>query len=81
MPIFIAKNFNGYVEDVVLAKDYTLAQAYWQGKEIFAHSVTERSEKDLDNHPTGVLPIVSTVKRNIPEYGPKAKEYLLISKI
>jgi hypothetical protein len=80
MPIYIAKTRNGYVEDAVLADNSALAQAYWQGKGILADSITERSEQDLQGHSTGVISIVSTTRRNIPEYGPGAKEYLLVSK-
>ena len=41
MPIFIAKTYEGKVESVVLAKTYELAQAYWQGKKIYAHTVVK----------------------------------------
>jgi len=60
MPIFIAKTYDGKVESVVLARSYELAQAYWQGKGIYAYSVDEKSEKNLEDHITGVLPIVKT---------------------
>ncbi len=60
MPIFIAKTYDNYVENIVLAKNIELAHAYWQGKKIGAHSVRELSEKDLIDHPTGVLPIIDT---------------------
>ena len=82
MPIFIAKTYEGKIESVVLAKSYELAQAYWQGKEIFAHSTDEKSERDLIDHITGVLPIVKTKKRRISKgnaFGPDTKEVLVIS--
>lgn len=80
MPIFIAKTYDGLVESVVLAKSYELAQAYWQGQDIYAHSISERSESDLEDHPTGVMPIVKTEKRKIPSFGSDSREYLIISK-
>ena len=79
MPIFIAKTYNGSIESVVLAKSYALAQAFWQGQGVVAHSITERSEADLESHPTGVLPIVKTRKIEASPFGGKSKEYLVIS--
>jgi hypothetical protein len=67
MPIFIAKEYNGTVMDVVLAKSYELASAYWHGKGVIAHSTTKLDESELENHPTGVLPIVST--KELQPYG------------
>ncbi len=60
MPVYVAKTHEGKVESVVLARSYELAQAYWQGRGICAHSVDTRVELDLKQHPTGVLPIVHT---------------------
>jgi len=65
MPIFVAKNCDGFVESVVLARSYELAQAFWQGLGIYPHSVDTRIEQDLKEHPTGVLPIVKTKKKVI----------------
>lgn len=78
MSVFIAKNYDGKTESIVLAACEELAQAYWQGKDIYPHSITEFSEKSLEDHPTGVLPILATVKKNIPDYGPDRREYLLV---
>lgn len=80
MPIFIAKTYDGLVESVVLAKNYELATAYWQGQGIFAHSVDQRADKDLDGHPTGVMPIVRTRKVRLSAFGRNEKDYLLIDK-
>jgi len=77
MPIFIAKTYKGEVESVVLAKSLALAQAYWQGMGIMAHSVVERNETDLENHPTGVLPIVKTKKITASLFGKGPREYLI----
>ena len=79
MPIYIAKEFNGEVESIVLAKSIELANAYWQGKNIYAHSIDIKEEADLDDHPTGVLPIVSTVKKEFYVNG-KHRKYRLIPK-
>jgi len=62
MPIYVAKRYDGKAESVVLADSYELAQAYWQGKEIVANNISTITEKDLDEHPTGVLPLISTKK-------------------
>lgn len=60
MPIYIARNYDGYVEDVVLAKNEKFAQVYWQGKGIIANSVRTLKESDLEKHITGVIPVVTT---------------------
>lgn len=80
MPIFIAKTYDGLVESVVLAKSYELAQAYWQGKGIIAHTVDERNESDLDDHPTGVLPIVKTKEIKSSPLDRNQTRYFKISK-
>ena len=58
MPIYIAKTPDEKVQSVVLANNYELALAYWQGKGITSHVIVTMTEKDLDGHSTGVLPIV-----------------------
>lgn len=80
MPIFIAKTHDGAVESVVLAKSYDLAKAYWQGRQIFPHSVDSKTEKDLEKHPTGVLPIVTTAVVTASKFGKKPRDFLVISK-
>lgn len=79
MPIFTAKTYDGSIESVVLAKSYALAQAYWQGKGVMASSVDEKNETDLENHPTGVLPIVKTKEIYASRFGGNSKTYLVIS--
>ncbi len=64
MPIYIAKDYNGKVEGVVLAKNEDFANVFWQGKGIVPHSIVSFSEGILDNHITGVLPIVHTKLKN-----------------
>ena len=80
MPIFIAKTYDGKVESVVLAKNYGLAQAYWQGRDIFPHTVGSKEEKDLEDHPTGVIPIVKTEKLRASRFGRSEEEFLIILK-
>jgi len=60
MPIFIARDYDGTPIDVVLARNFELANAYWHGKGIFPHTHEEKNDSQLENHPTGVLPIVTT---------------------
>ena len=80
MPIFIAKTYEGFVESIVLAKSQQLANVYWQGQNIYPHSVTEKTEEDLRDHPTGVLPIVRTKKIRLSAFGRNEKYYLVIDK-
>lgn len=81
MPIFIAKTYDGKVESVILAKTADLAQAYWQGKGMYPHTIDIRTEEDLKDHITGVLPIVHTRKIDGYEIGRYSnnKKYLVIS--
>jgi len=65
MPIFIAKDFDGNIESIVLAKNEKLVNAFWQGQEIYAHSITTFNEAEIDEHITGVLPIIKTKIRKV----------------
>jgi hypothetical protein len=60
MPVYIAKNYEGTPLDVVFAVNEQLATAYWHGKGVTPHSTQTVSDANLQDHPTGVLPIVST---------------------
>lgn len=80
MPIFIAKEYNGEIVDVILAKNTELAMAYWHGKNVFPHSTSELSELSLKDHPTGVIPIVTTELRPSYELDTPGKKYRLIKK-
>jgi len=78
MPIYIARNYEGFIENIVLAKNKELATVYWQGKGIYAHSVSERTEDELNDHITGVIPILNTTK--ITSYFRRdQKPYLIVS--
>ena len=83
MPIFVAKNYEGKTESIVLSKNKDMANAYWQGLGINAHSVREFSEEDLDDHPTGVLPILKTSEwsgYDLSRVNPSDTRYLLVAK-
>lgn len=60
--IFIAFNYEGRVTSIVDARNEELAHAYWQGANIDVHSskCLERDYTPLDEHPTGVFPILKT---------------------
>ena len=58
MPIYVAKTYDGEVKSVILAESYEIAFAYWQGKGTITVKIETVTEKDLTNHPAGVLPIV-----------------------
>ena len=62
MPIYVAKNSKGQTEGVVLAESYKLAQSYWMGCGITIDDVLTLTEKDLDNHPTGIIPLLRMKK-------------------
>lgn len=80
MPIYIAHDYDGTKVDIVLARSYELAQVYWQGKGVIAHSVTEFNEASLTDHPTGVLPILNTVKKSLSSCGSTPRDYYVVTK-
>jgi len=61
---FIGYNYDGYPISIVVAKSKELAYAYWQGKGILPHyhECVEEDYSSLDEHPTGVFPIMNTVE-------------------
>lgn len=64
---FIAYNYDNYPISIVIATDIKLANAYWQGADVPVHShkCVEEDFIPLNEHPTGVFPILKTiVKRN-----------------
>jgi hypothetical protein len=60
--IFIAYNYKSQVVSIVSAKSLELANAYWQGANVnvYSHKCLEEDFTSLDEHPTGVFPIVKT---------------------
>ena len=69
MPIFRATDHKNQVLSVLLARSRPLADAYWQGAGITPHSVQELDL--LQDHPTGVIPIVNTIEVLSQEIGLK----------
>lgn len=69
--IFIAYNYENKPISIVNAKSKELAYAYWQGKDILPHShkCVEEDFTKLDNHPTGVYPIMETEEVNSSKFG------------
>ena len=68
MPFYIAKNYDGYIIGIVLAKNKEFAVTYWQGMELYPHSTSERREADIEDHITGAIPILKTKERNIGDF-------------
>ena len=60
MIVFIALDYSDNILDVVVARSYELAMVYWQGKGIIPHHTRQIIPADLENHPTGVVPVVTT---------------------
>ena len=60
MIVFIARDYSDNILDVVVARSHELAIVYWQGKGIIPHHTSQITLEDFDNHPTGVLPVVTT---------------------
>jgi hypothetical protein len=60
--IFIAYNHKSQVISIVNAKNQELANAYWQGANVDVHAskCLETDFTSLDEHPTGVFPILKT---------------------
>lgn len=65
--IFIAKNYKGKVIGIVSAKSVESANAYWQGKGVTPHKVTEFDlSEDRENENMGyVTPIVTTKEEEL----------------
>lgn len=79
MPIFIAKTYDDEIESIVLAKNEDLAVAYWMGKDIYPFSIDVRFETSLENHPTGIAPILSTKVKTIRD-GLNSRDFRVIQK-
>ena len=76
--VFIGYDYNGSPISVVCAKSKELAYAYWQGKDILPHShkCLEEDFTHLDEHPTGVFPIVQTKEVSLSNFGGTPSKYL-----
>lgn len=82
MPIYVAYNYDNYPINIVVSKSEELAKAYWHGKGILPNRSREITLEDLKNHPTGVLPIMSTDEKTGYDLSNRRKEatYILVTK-
>lgn len=81
MELYFAYNRNSDLLSIVCAKTKQLAVAYWQGADVqydTCRSFTELhgTVEELEDHPTGVFPIVKT--KTVDAYGLKPGSKLLI---
>lgn len=74
--ICIAYNHTGKVVSVVNSRSKELAVAFWQGKGITPYSVKTLDDfTPLEEHPTGVYPIVQTRKSKV---GMRGEEFIVV---
>lgn len=79
--IFIAYDQNGVTTSIVNAKSEELALAYWQGADVdvFSHKSLD-DFMDLNNHPTGVYPILKTKNKSLSGFGKNPENYIIVLK-
>lgn len=80
MPTFVAYNEENYPVDIVQAKTKEMANIFWQGKGIVPISVREFNDASLQEHPTGVVSILSTVIKDgyaMRDVSPRSKHVLV----
>jgi len=84
---YIGYNHEGKPISIVVAKSKELAYAYWQGKGILpiSHKCVEEDFIKLEEHPTGVFPIMETIEKD--DYDlyrlcntPKGRKFLIVNK-
>ncbi len=80
MPTYIAKTYNGTTINIVMSRTREDANIYWQGKGVHAHHVDERSEEQLADHPTGVMPILDTREVSLNSFGKNPAKYIVVEK-
>jgi len=78
MPLFIAKNYAGKVRDIIIAKNYDIAVAYWQGKELFPHKIDSYTGAELDTFPGGVFSLLRTKKMRLSPFGGNAEDFIIV---
>lgn len=79
--IFIAKNHNLIPIGIISAKSKELANAYFQGKEIYPYQITEFDmNQDRENEKMGfVTPILATREVDSRELlDDKGREYIVV---
>ena len=64
---YIAYNYEGVAISILRARNRTVADIYWQGAGIIANTVTcvEEDMADLEDHITGVYPILKTKETRV----------------
>jgi hypothetical protein len=80
MPTFIAYNHNNYPISIVVAKNKDLANAYWHGANTVPHNFkcVEEDFTKLEDHPTGVFPILSTREKEVYEFRELKNDAIII---
>lgn len=79
--IFIGKNYDGKVISIISAQDERSANAYWQGKDIFPHSITRFDmNEERENEQAGfVTPLLETKEVDAYHFRNSDKKLLLVS--
>lgn len=80
--IYIAYDHHNRIISIVNAKNKEVAKAYWQGADIIPH-ITKSLDEDftsLDDHPTGVYPILKTMDMELGEFGRATQKRIVVMK-
>jgi hypothetical protein len=80
--IFIARNGQGFIVSIIKAKSKELANAYWQGcgTDAFSIECLETDRIPFDEHPTGVMPILETMKKSLSKFASFPEDYIVVKK-
>jgi hypothetical protein len=79
----IAYNGMGEITSIVSAKSKELAQVYFQGAGIDAHTVksVEEDFPSLSEHPTGVMPLLKTEVKELKSWSmADYKKFVVVTK-
>lgn len=80
--IFIAYDHNSTIISIVRARTEDLAKAYWQGAGIVPHVSKNLDNTDdfisLDEHQTGVYPILKTRTKSLTAFGRTPHDFILV---
>jgi hypothetical protein len=79
--IFIAYNRRGHICSIVAARSRELAEAYWQGADVDAITVKSLEEDftSLDEHPTGVIPVLKTVEKTLSPFAQSPQIFTVVT--
>ncbi len=82
--VFIAYNHEGYITSIISAKSEELAKAWWHGAEVDVHTSkcleNPANFTPLDQHPTGVIPLLKTDVKNLSSFGGNSNKYVTVAK-